>query len=41
MRVTILAVGRLARTPEVELVRLYIDRATAAGRNLGLGPFEV
>lgn len=38
---TILAVGRLARTPEVELVRLYIDRATAAGRNLGLGPFEV
>ncbi|WP_333587576.1 23S rRNA (pseudouridine(1915)-N(3))-methyltransferase RlmH [Phenylobacterium sp.] len=41
MRVTILAVGRLARTPEAELVRLYIDRATAAGRNLGLGPFEV
>lgn len=38
---TILAVGRLARTPEAELVRLYIDRATAAGRNLGLGPFEV
>ncbi|HEX5379701.1 MAG TPA: 23S rRNA (pseudouridine(1915)-N(3))-methyltransferase RlmH [Phenylobacterium sp.] len=41
MRLTILAVGRLARSPEVELVKLYADRATAAGRSLGLGPVEV
>lgn len=41
MRLTILAVGRLARSPEVELVKLYVDRATAAGRSLGLGPVEV
>ena len=41
MRLTILAVGRLARSPEVDLVKLYIDRATAAGRSLGLGPVEV
>ena len=38
---TLLAVGRLARSPETELVKLYIDRATAAGRALGLGPVEV
>lgn len=41
MRVLILAVGRLARAPETDLVRLYIERATAAGRTLGLGPVEV
>ena len=41
MKLTILAVGRLARSPEVELVKLYVDRATAAGRSLGLGPVEV
>ncbi|MDP1642950.1 MAG: 23S rRNA (pseudouridine(1915)-N(3))-methyltransferase RlmH [Phenylobacterium sp.] len=41
MRVVILAVGRLARAPETELVRLYADRATAAGRALGLGPVEI
>ena len=41
MKLTILAVGRLARSPEVELVKLYVDRATAAGRTLGLGPVEV
>lgn len=41
MRVVILAVGRLARAPETELVRLYADRATAAGRVLGLGPVEI
>ncbi|HAV51145.1 MAG TPA: 23S rRNA (pseudouridine(1915)-N(3))-methyltransferase RlmH, partial [Brevundimonas sp.] len=35
MRVVILAVGRLARAPETELVRLYAGRATAAGRALG------
>lgn len=41
MRVVILAVGRLARAPETELVRLYADRGTAAGRALGLGPVEI
>jgi len=41
LRVTLLAVGRLARSPETELVKLYVDRATAAGRALGLGPVEV
>jgi 23S rRNA (pseudouridine1915-N3)-methyltransferase len=37
----VIAVGRLARGPETELVRLYVERATAAGRALGLGPVEV
>lgn len=41
MKITILAVGRLGRGPEAELVALYRDRATAAGRALGLGPVEV
>jgi 23S rRNA (pseudouridine1915-N3)-methyltransferase len=41
LRITIVAVGRLARSPEAELVRLYVERATAAGRSLGLGPVEV
>lgn len=41
MRVTVLAVGRLGRSPETDLVKTYVDRATAAGRALGLGPFEV
>ncbi|MDP2214798.1 23S rRNA (pseudouridine(1915)-N(3))-methyltransferase RlmH [Phenylobacterium sp.] len=41
MRVQILAVGRLSRSPETDLVRLYVDRATAAGRALGLGPVDV
>lgn len=41
MKITILAIGRLPRSPEVDLVKLYIDRATAAGRSLGLGPVEV
>lgn len=41
MKLTILAVGRLSRSPEVDLVKLYVDRATTAGRALGLGPVEV
>jgi 23S rRNA (pseudouridine1915-N3)-methyltransferase len=41
LKLTILAIGRLARSPEVELVKTYVDRATAAGRALGLGPVEV
>ncbi|WP_372781901.1 23S rRNA (pseudouridine(1915)-N(3))-methyltransferase RlmH [Phenylobacterium sp.] len=41
MKISILAIGRLARSPETELVKTYADRATAAGRSLGLGPIEV
>ena len=41
MKVAIVAVGRLGRGPEAELVKLYAERATAAGRALGLGPVEV
>ena len=41
MKIAIVAVGRLGRTPEAELVKTYAARATAAGRALGLGPVEV
>ena len=41
MKILIVAVGRLGRGPESELVTLYRERATAAGRALGLGPVEV
>jgi len=35
------AIGRLGRGPEAELVKTYAERASAAGRALGLGPVEV
>jgi 23S rRNA (pseudouridine1915-N3)-methyltransferase len=41
MRIAIVSIGRLPRSPEVELVKLYVERATNAGRSLGLGPVEV
>ena len=41
MKVAIVAIGRLPRSPETELVKTYVERATNAGRALGLGPFEV
>ena len=41
MKIAIVAVGRLGRGPEAELVKTYAERATAAGRALGLGPVEV
>ena len=41
MKMAIVAVGRLSRSPEVDLVKLYLDRATAAGRALSLGPVEL
>lgn len=41
MRIAVVAIGRLSRSPETDLVKLYVDRATAAGRALGLGPVEV
>lgn len=41
MKLSIIAIGRLARSPETELVKTYLERATNAGRALGLGPLEV
>ena len=41
MKIAIIAIGRLARSPETELVKLYVERATNAGRALGLGPVDV
>jgi 23S rRNA (pseudouridine1915-N3)-methyltransferase len=41
VKIAIIAIGRLARSPETELVKLYVERATNAGRALGLGPVEV
>ena len=41
MKLTIAAVGRLPRSPEADLVKLYAERTTAAGRALSLGPLEV
>ncbi|WP_337185536.1 23S rRNA (pseudouridine(1915)-N(3))-methyltransferase RlmH [Phenylobacterium sp.] len=41
MKIAIVAIGRLARSPETELVKLYAERATVAGRALALGPVEV
>jgi len=41
LRIAIVAIGRLGRGPEAELVKTYAERATAAGRALGLGPVEV
>jgi 23S rRNA (pseudouridine1915-N3)-methyltransferase len=41
MKIVVVAVGRLSRSPEAELVKLYVERATAAGRALALGPVEV
>ena len=41
MRIAIVAVGRLGRGAEADLARVYAERATAAGRVLGLGPVEI
>jgi 23S rRNA (pseudouridine1915-N3)-methyltransferase len=41
LRIAIVAIGRLGRGPEADLVKLYAERASAAGRALGLGPVEV
>jgi len=41
MKIIILTVGRLGRAPEALLAKDYADRATAAGRALGLGPVEI
>lgn len=41
MKITLLTVGRLGRSVEAGLARDYAERATAAGRALGLGPVEI
>jgi 23S rRNA (pseudouridine1915-N3)-methyltransferase len=41
VKVTLLTVGKLGRMAEAELARDYLARATASGRALGLGPFEI
>jgi 23S rRNA (pseudouridine1915-N3)-methyltransferase len=41
LKLVIVAIGKLARSPETELVKTYAERATNAGRSLGLGPVEV
>ena len=41
MRVSILAVGRLGRSPEAELAADYVQRATAAGRALAISPIDI
>ncbi|MGA0603375.1 23S rRNA (pseudouridine(1915)-N(3))-methyltransferase RlmH [Caulobacter sp. KR2-114] len=41
MRISLICVGRLGRMAEASLARDYCERATAAGRALGLGPVEI
>lgn len=41
LTITILAVGRLRKGPELTLISDYIDRATKTGRALGIGPVRV
>ena len=41
MKIVLAAIGRLGRAPEQALARDYAERATAAGRALGLGPVEI
>ena len=41
MKVSIYAVGRLRRGPELELLSDYLDRFNKQGRSMGLGPVDV
>jgi 23S rRNA (pseudouridine1915-N3)-methyltransferase len=41
MRLTIVAVGRLKKGPERELVARYAERIAAGGRAVGFGQFEL
>jgi 23S rRNA (pseudouridine1915-N3)-methyltransferase len=41
VRIAILAIGRLSRGPERDLVADYVERASATGRALGLGPVDL
>ncbi|MBX3480026.1 MAG: 23S rRNA (pseudouridine(1915)-N(3))-methyltransferase RlmH [Caulobacter sp.] len=41
MKITLLTIGRLGRSTEAALAADYVQRATASGRSLGLGPVEI
>jgi len=41
MKITVLAISRLGKSAEAALARDYVERATASGRALGLGPVEI
>jgi 23S rRNA (pseudouridine1915-N3)-methyltransferase len=41
LRIAVVAVGRLGRSPENELAKSYAERASTAGRSLSLGPVEI
>jgi 23S rRNA (pseudouridine1915-N3)-methyltransferase len=41
LRVSLICVGRLGAAPEAALALAYAQRATVAGRALGLGPVEI
>jgi 23S rRNA (pseudouridine1915-N3)-methyltransferase len=41
LRILVAAVGRLKAGPERDLVARYLDRTTASGRSLALGPVDV
>jgi 23S rRNA (pseudouridine1915-N3)-methyltransferase len=41
LKLVLLAVGRLGQAPETLLAKDYLQRATLAGRSLGLGPAEL
>ncbi len=38
MKVTVCAVGRLRKSPELDLISDYLDRFNRTGRTMGLGP---
>jgi Uncharacterized conserved protein len=41
MKLVLAAIGKAGRGPEAQLAQDYADRATVAGRPLGLGPLEL
>ena len=41
MNITLLAVGRLRKSPELALIDDYLDRFAKTGRNLGLPPVHL
>ncbi|MFV0409782.1 MAG: 23S rRNA (pseudouridine(1915)-N(3))-methyltransferase RlmH [Paracoccus sp. (in: a-proteobacteria)] len=41
MRITLLAVGRLRKSPELTLITDYLDRFARTGRGLGLPPVQI
>jgi 23S rRNA (pseudouridine1915-N3)-methyltransferase len=41
MKITVVAVGRLRKSPELSLIDDYLDRFNKAGRSFGLGPAQI